>query len=187
MIKLWTSTTLVEVEDMERFLSFYSLFCFGFSTILYSQILSAKTEVQQKQINASEKSNSKQVQSTVIPVPKTDDLKPNEFYIFMDGKYEKLVTKTYKEARFAPDCFKGQTPKCMAFDIFEKAKNNSSDSSNKNPLPNFAAQFCIDQGGANLIALGKNRNEYNFCQFADKSMVNSWDLYLKYNPVKVIK
>lgn len=120
-----------------------------------------------------------------IPQPNTANLKENEFLIFFDGKYEKLQAKKYEGARFAPNCFKAGKPNCLAYAVFSNAKKNVAKTDQQ--LPNAAAQFCIDQGAINLIALGKDRNEFNFCQFSDKSMVNSWDLYFKYHPIEVIK
>lgn len=120
-----------------------------------------------------------------VPQPNTANLKENEFYIFLDGKYEKLQPKKYEGARFAPDCFKGGKPNCLAYAVYSNAKKNVANKSQQ--LPNSAAQFCIDQGAVNLIALGRDRNEFNFCRFSDKSMVNSWDLYFKYHPIEVVK
>jgi len=45
---------------------------------------------------------------------------------------------------------------------------------------NPASQFCHQLGGASLIVEDKIRNEYDFCKFSGKYLIDSWDLYKKY-------
>ncbi len=112
------------------------------------------------------------------PVPK---LKQGEYAIFIEKNYQIFQTKTVDELELETSCLKSGKPSCEAFQA------------SKTPNPTLkevfhpAANHCEAKGGRNLIALDKNKDEYNFCRFKDNSMVNAWSLYLKQNPKKTIK
>ena len=43
-----------------------------------------------------------------------------------------------------------------------------------------ASQHCSAIGGKVLILMDAEKNQYNYCQFSDNTMVSYWDLYEKY-------
>lgn len=45
---------------------------------------------------------------------------------------------------------------------------------------NPASLYCQSIGGKNLILEDKKRNEYDFCEFTEGYVVNSWHIYKKY-------
>ncbi len=50
-----------------------------------------------------------------------------------------------------------------------------------------ASQLCSQLNGKNFIAFGSKKEELNYCQFADGSLVNSWSLFYKFFPKNTIK
>lgn len=117
--------------------------------------------------------------------PQVPALKAGEYAVFVDKGYEIFKTKEVNELEFDTSCFKvGKTPSC------EAAKAAAVTTPPKYATENMfhpAALYCEARGGKNLIALDHKKDEYNFCRFKDKSMVNSWAMYLKHNPKKTIK
>lgn len=117
--------------------------------------------------------------------PSVPALKTGEYAVFIEDAYKIFKTKTHEEFELETSCFKKDKPQCDAYTFAQvKPKNITL---KHEALNNFAAIHCADITGKNLIALDANRNEFNFCLFKDGSMVNSWSVYFKYNPVPVIK
>lgn len=117
--------------------------------------------------------------------PQVPALKAGEYAVFVDKGYEIFKTKEVNELEYDTSCFKaGKTPSCEAAKAAVLATPPKYKQEN---LFHPAAQFCEARGGKNLIALDHKKDEYNFCRFKDRSMVNSWAMYLKHNPKKTIK
>ena len=117
--------------------------------------------------------------------PAVPKLQKGEYAIFIEKNYQIFRTTEVNKLEFDNSCFKaGKTPTCEA----ALAANNKSEPVYKTQnLFHPAANFCEARGGRNLIALDYKRDEYNFCRFKDNSMVNSWAMYNKHNPQKIIK
>lgn len=117
----------------------------------------------------------------VIPVP---DVAKGEIAIFENGNYRKVKTIFQHGLTLSLDCIKkGAQPSCLAFSTSLAAPPPPTSKFNGNP----ASQNCSEFKGANLIAFNAQKQEVNYCQFADGSMVNSWDLYYKRHPPTYIK
>lgn len=117
--------------------------------------------------------------------PQVPKLNAGEYAVFVEKAYIIFKTKDVNELEFDITCFKaGKTPACEA----ATAASITTPPKYKNEnLFHPAAQFCEARGGKNLIVLDSKKDEYNFCRFKDNSMVNSWAMYLKHNPKKIIK
>jgi putative hemolysin len=116
------------------------------------------------------------------PVPK---LNKGEYAVFVEKAYIVFKTKEANELEFDISCFKnGKTPACEAATA---ANNTTPPKYKRENLFHPAALFCEARGGRNLIAIDHKKDEFNFCRFKDNSMVNSWAMYLKHNPKKIIK
>lgn len=117
--------------------------------------------------------------------PQVPALKAGEYAVFIEKGYEIFKTKEVNELEYDTSCFKaGKTPSC---DAAKAAVISTPPKYKQENLFHPAAQFCEARGGKNLIVLDHKKDEYNFCRFKDKSMVNSWAMYLKHNPKKTIK
>lgn len=151
-----------------------NFFWLVFVSLFFSTNTDAKNE---------KKSKTSPNKATTYPaVPK---LQNDEYAVFINDKYRIFKTKTYEELELDSSCFKNSIPNCEAYKLSQlKTKGPVLKHESMN---NFAAVHCADINGKNLIALDKDRNEYNFCLFKDGSMVNAWSMYLKHNPVPVIK
>lgn len=44
---------------------------------------------------------------------------------------------------------------------------------------NPASNYCASKGGASVILEDKGHNQYDYCVFKEKYLVDSWDLYRK--------
>ena len=116
------------------------------------------------------------------PVPK---LNAGEYAVFVEKSYQVFKTKTVSDLEYDLACFsKGTTPTCEAANA---AAITTPPKYKRENLFHPAALFCEARGGRNLIAIDSKHDEYNFCRFKDNSMVNSWAMYLKHNPKKIIK
>jgi putative hemolysin len=116
------------------------------------------------------------------PVPK---LNKGEYAVFVEKAYIVFKTKEVNELELDTSCFKaGNTPNCEAATA---ASNKTAPKYKRENLFHPAALFCEARGGRNLIAIDSKHDEFNFCRFKDNSMVNSWAMYNKYNPKKIIK
>lgn len=114
-------------------------------------------------------------------------LKTDEYSLFLDDKYRVFKTQKSDNLEFDLSCFKKnpKKPDCMAFTY---AKMKAENVETPHPaMNNMAAFHCTKMKGKNLIAIDAKHNEKDFCRFADNSMVSSWSMYLKHNPVPVVK
>jgi hypothetical protein len=117
--------------------------------------------------------------------PDPPKFKDDEYAIFIGDSYQVFKTKKYESLELNDGCFKGTKPKCQAYEF---AQIKPKDLSVKVPgLNNKSAIHCEAVGGRNLLALDNKNNQYNFCRFADGSMVNSWSMNYKHFPQNVIK
>jgi putative hemolysin len=113
--------------------------------------------------------------------PKPPQLKSDEYALFLTDKYIVFKTKKTDQLEFDLSCYKKNKLDCLAFEI---SKNKIKNVQIENPgMNNMAALYCAKAEGRNLLALDHRRNEKDFCRFSDNSMVSSWSLYLKFNPV----
>lgn len=103
-----------------------------------------------------------------------------------DGKsYQPLKVQEFQQLKLSMNCFKGKTPQCEAWKASRKrvARTNLPQALGGNP----AARYCLDAGGENRIAKTDAGQEYDYCLFKDGSLVESWGLYNKFNPISVRK
>lgn len=121
----------------------------------------------------------KYAQPKFPPVPK---MKSHEYAVFVENKYQVFSTEKYDDLEYTVGCIKNRD--CQAS---KAAQDKSAPKYKTENLFHPAAQFCEARGGKNLIALNDKKEEFNFCRFPDNSMVNSWSMYLKHNPKKIIK
>ncbi len=129
--------------------------------------------------------NKKNLQGSKSEFLSPPALKADEYAIFLDESYQVFKTKKFQGLELSEDCVKNNKPKCLAFEFAQiKPKNLTVKYEGYN---NFAAIHCASVNGKNLIALDSKNNQYNFCQFSDKSLVNSWSMYYKSFPNKPIK
>ena len=101
-----------------------------------------------------------------------------EYAIFDVNKYRKFKVFESEGLMLSADC-QLKKMKCEAFEAANKKIDKI-----ENPLRGVspASQLCSTLDGKNLIAFNHKKDEYNFCQFEDKSLVNSWTLYYKFFP-----
>lgn len=117
---------------------------------------------------------------------KMPNLKESEYAVFVEDKYEIFTTEKVEELELDSNCAKKKPPTCLAF--LARERGGKGPVAPKHPgLNNPAALFCEAQEGRNLIAMNFKKQEFNFCRFKDGSMVNSWSLYLKKNPIPVAR
>lgn len=51
----------------------------------------------------------------------------------------------------------------------------------ENTVGHPASKYCHAKGGASVILIDVKHNQYDYCLFQNKYLVDSWDLYRKYN------
>lgn len=130
-----------------------------------------------------------QDQSQAVVHPVAPKVKKGEYALFLKDNY--IVFKTQKTTEgFELDlsCFsnsKSKKPDCMAYTY---AKMKAENVEIPHPAMNNRAAFhCSKMQGRNLLAMDHQRNEIDFCRFADNSMVSSWSMYMYHNPLPVRK
>lgn len=117
--------------------------------------------------------------------PEPPKFKDDEYAIFIEDAYQVFKTKKFEKLELSESCFKSAKPKCQAYEF---AQIKPKDLSIKAPgMNNKSAIHCEAVGGRNLLALDNKNNQYNFCRFADGSMVNSWSMNYKHFPQNAIK
>lgn len=139
-----------------------------FPTLMFSTLVSAESK------NAEDKSAAPK--SVSLP----SVIKEGEYVLFDGEKYQSYAFFEHDSLLLSPDCRPADRPTCQAFKAASAAKPVESKEFNGNP----ASQLCSDLKGKNLIGFNHKKQEFNFCQFEDKSMVNSWNLYYKFFPKK---
>lgn len=115
-----------------------------------------------------------------VPLPKIQD---GEFAVFDGTQYRKFKVFDSDGLTFSTDC-KLSAMKCKAVEVAQK-KNTKIENPEHGISP--ASQLCSLVDGKNLIAFNSKKEEYNFCEFEDHSLVNSWSLYYKFFPKTAIK
>ena len=115
-----------------------------------------------------------------VPLPTINE---GEFAVFEGTNYKKFKVFESDGLTFSADC-KAKKMKCEAAEASAKKIDKI-----QNPAPRIspASQLCSIVDGKNLIAFNQKKEEYNFCEFEDGSLVNSWSLYYKFFPKTVIK
>ncbi len=66
--------------------------------------------------------------------------------------------------------------KCMAYKAVKKKAKIPAKSETATLIGHPASKKCLNKGGAPLVLTDKLNNEYDFCIFKDKTLVNSWDI-----------
>lgn len=91
-------------------------------------------------------------------------------------KKVKLEIQKYEEVHLSESCLqKNKKPTCDAYAALTKKIKETHPNI---PLAGHpAATFCGSAGGVNRILTKPNTTQYDFCEFKDKSMIDSWDLY----------
>jgi hypothetical protein len=120
--------------------------------------------------------NKKDDEHKYIPVP--SDIKEGEFALFNGTKYQTYAFYEYEDLLLSPDCKKSGKPTCLAYKAAFLPKPTLKRESNMMP----ASVLCSELKGKNLIGFNFKKQEFNFCEFEDKSMVNSWSLFRKVFP-----
>ncbi|MNK92137.1 hypothetical protein D3C87_1122550 [compost metagenome] len=116
--------------------------------------------------------------SSVLAVVTVPKLEKDQYAIFLNEKYEVFKTEKQDGLEFKQGCLKDKN--CQAL----KASQGKTTTAAKSQSFHPAASFCKARGGKNLVATNNLRDEFNFCQFSDGSMVTSWSLYNKLNKKK---
>lgn len=119
------------------------------------------------------------------PAPVPQKILENQFAIYNPetDKYDFIISDRFEGSVFSDNC---KNKKCEAYLAFQRKVVDLSEAPHPTMF-NPAAILCKDLGGVNLIAINSKKAEENFCKFKDASYINSWDLYNKKFPVKVIK
>lgn len=95
----------------------------------------------------------------------------------LPSKKIEVVTQNHSGIEVTSSCFskKSKSPLCDAY----KALNRKVEVKRPDvPLAGHpAAFFCGSAGGLNRILKDPKNKEYDFCEFKDGSMINSWHLY----------
>lgn len=151
-----------------------SLFLFILVGFLHSNFSMAKTVSK-----TSKKIQDKQVQSEGVapmPVLKRPTLKPGQFTALNKGAYEVFETKIFNKVQLSANCFrKSNVPRCQAFEI---SKIKVKDVVSTRPgQTNPASMHCDRMSGESIIAFDHLNNEYDYCRFGDKSLVDSWTMF----------
>ncbi|GEM_PF-655587 len=97
----------------------------------------------------------------------------------LPGKMVRVTTQNVGGVEVSKGCLnkKGKQPACDAYKALSK---KASPKSANVPLAGHPAAFyCGSAGGLNRILKDSKNNEYDFCEFKDGSMINSWHLYNK--------
>jgi uncharacterized protein len=81
----------------------------------------------------------------------------------------------YNGLKLSQDCFKENIPRCEAFTAATKSTKLSSSASGIAGHP--AARLCRERGGVNRIIGDPRNKQYDYCQFKDGSMADTWSLY----------
>ncbi len=113
---------------------------------------------------------SKKQKTVAVP-----NIKADEFAIFDKDHYRTFSTFQVDGLTLDKSCqAKSGKPSCEAY---KKALNSPVPNKNGAFIGSPASQLCADFGGNNLIAFNHKKQEYNFCEFPDGSLVNSWSMY----------
>ncbi|MDG0817302.1 DUF333 domain-containing protein [Bdellovibrio svalbardensis] len=93
-------------------------------------------------------------------------------------KYDTVRVTEYQGVKISESCVKAGKANCQAWTAVQ----------NKIPqtppptavLGNPAAHYCLDQKANNRILIDEKKREFDFCVFADGSVIDSWSLFNKH-------
>lgn len=102
---------------------------------------------------------------------------PEELYFqITKSETRRVRIKSLDELRVSTNCF----DKKKSCQKFFSAKQNIIHYKSK-LSGNPASIFCAEKKGVSVILRDDKKNEYDFCQFNDEYLIDSWDLFRKYN------
>lgn len=107
-------------------------------------------------------------------------IKRGEFTYFYDGDYHIFTTQKIDNIAYSHHCFKSKKPDCEAIRFSEL--NNKIVKLTNPEMTNYAAAYCAEIYGKNMVTFDHEKKEYNFCRFKDGSLVASWALFKAKNP-----
>lgn len=120
------------------------------------------------------------VVSAPVEKPK---IQPDEYVFFLKDKYHVFKIVEYSGLKLSSNCFGNRNkknkstqnkPKCQAFEVSKiKVKDLFKE---KYGGTNPASLHCSRMMGESLIAYDSLKNEYDYCRFADNSLVSSWSM-----------
>ncbi len=120
--------------------------------------------------------------SPAKPIIKIPEVPIDHYAVFEKETYRIFKTFQFERLDLSADCLnQDNKPKCLAY---LNSLNHPIESSKFRGSP--ASKICTELTGINLIAFNHKKQEVNFCEFKDGSMVNSWTLYYKHYPKKYI-
>lgn len=67
----------------------------------------------------------------------------------------------------------------LCLELISKAPVKTETPGPLGTLGNPASKYCGSKGGASVILEDKGHNQYDYCVFKEKYLVDSWDLYRK--------
>lgn len=113
--------------------------------------------------------------NTLVP----SDASAETLTMVLPGKIVTVTTQIVGGVQISDSCVKKKEkqPSCQAYRALLKRV-----SSKKPDVPlagHPAAFYCGSAGGLNRIVKDSKNNEFDFCEFKDGSMINSWHLYNK--------
>ncbi|MBT4791562.1 MAG: DUF333 domain-containing protein [Halobacteriovoraceae bacterium] len=95
-----------------------------------------------------------------------------DLFLNMTGKVITIKIRQLKKVKVNQSCYESKD-NCMAL----KALNIPKKKSIARKLAGHPASLnCQRVQGNSIILQDKMKNEFDYCAFSDKSMVNSWDL-----------
>lgn len=93
---------------------------------------------------------------------------------FVDGKYVRQVIELYEGVRINPEC--ARTAKiCQALKGHRLPVKNKA-VREKGISGHPANDYCVGVGGKPVLLLDAEKNQRNFCEFQDRSLIDSWHL-----------
>lgn len=102
---------------------------------------------------------------------------------FENEKYKDIKITDYQKAHLNSECIKSGRPQCQAWSTFS-GKTKDLTKADTPLAGNPAAHYCWDVGAKNRILKAADGKQYDYCVFADSSMIDAWDLYYKHFPRK---
>lgn len=109
---------------------------------------------------------------------------PTTLKISQGEKYVDVRVREYEGLHLSEICFSKKNPKC---DAYTATLTKSSPSITKTGLLGHpASRYCNDKNGLARILIAEDKKQYDFCLFKDGSMIDSWDLYYKHFPKRIV-
>ncbi|MBC7398035.1 MAG: DUF333 domain-containing protein [Bdellovibrionales bacterium] len=98
-----------------------------------------------------------------------------------DGKYVDIKINIYESIRLNENCFAKEKPNCLAYKASKVLATNETPSKT-DTIGHPASRNCGSRNGSSRILITKDDKQFDYCQFADGSMIDSWDLYYRNYP-----